>query len=152
MMAKRGSAEWKANVAKGVKRALKPWNDGLNVLPSSVRDFVRRGQVAPEMRPFIADATVLIGEYTEQLGDVTAGQQVFNALFRAVVVLNALFSRALREGNVEPLLEGIGPLLSSERAAVAALGLRTAERRVPSLSKYLADCHGSSDQRRGPQA
>ena len=145
-MAERGSSEWKRNVGEGVKRALKPWNDGLNVLPSSVRDFVRRGQVAPEMRPFVADATVLIGEYTEQLGDVTAGQRVhLNALFRAVVVLNALFSRALREGNVEPLLEGIGPLLGSERAAVAALGLRAAEKRVPPLSEYLADSRRTSD-------
>ena len=84
--------------------------------------------------------------------DPCSGQVHLNALFRTVVVLNALFSRALREGNVEPLLEGIGPLLSSERAAVAALGLRAAEKRVPSLSRYLADCHGSSDQRRGPQA
>ncbi len=145
-MAERGSSEWKRNVGEGVKRALKPWNDGLNVLPSSVRHFVRRGQVAPEMRPFVADATVLVGEYSEQLGDVTAGQQVhLNALFRAVVVLNALFSRALREGKVEPLLEGIGPLLGSERAAVAALGLRAAEKRVPPLSEYLADSRRTSD-------
>ena len=75
-MAKRGSPEWKLAVAAGTKRGLKPWNDGLRVLGSDVQAFIRRGQVAPALKPMVSATAQLIGDYVHEKGghpQLTAG-------------------------------------------------------------------------------
>ena len=76
------------------------WRDGLRVLPSDIRGFMQRGQVAESLKPMVAHATTVLGAYSEELGGdehLTAGQRVQLAgLFQSIVVGNALFSRYLR--------------------------------------------------------
>ena len=147
-MAERGSPEWRRNVSAGTRRGQKPWRDGLRVLPRHVRALHQRHQVHESVRVMVDDGVTLIGEYVTQLGGVealTAGQRVgLKALFRASVIVDAAFSRVLRDGDLRAL-EHLGPIIQAERAAVAALGLKRLEAPVPTLGEYVAERYQGSE-------
>ena len=53
------SAETRAKIAENTRRGMRPWRDGLRVLPSDLRGFMQRGQVAESLRPMVAHATTV---------------------------------------------------------------------------------------------
>ena len=149
-MPKRGEKftdEQRARISEGTRRALRPWKDGLHVLPSDIRGFLQRGQVAESLRPMASAAVELLGDYTSDLGDdLTAGQRAALAsLYRSVVVSNAMFAEYLRTGD-RKALEGLPSMMAAERQTLALLGLARRAREIDWEAPVSVEWGGSAGQ------
>ncbi len=128
-------------VSEGTKRGVRPWNDGLRVLGSDVQAFVRRGQVAPSLKPMVSATVQLVGEYAHEKGgpeQLTAGQRnLLDVLFMQRVARSGLFSAYLRTGDAALLTQALS-FANAETRTVQLLGLsRELKDVTPSLDEYL---------------
>ncbi len=140
-MAERGSPEWRANVSRGTKRAVRPWRDGLNVLGPDVQLFIRRGMVAESLKSTVSATAVLVGEYAAEKGGVdqlTVGQKaLLDLLFMQRTARAGLFSSYLRHGKEHHLAQALA-FANAEARTIQLLGLERREKDVTLLADYLA--------------
>lgn len=112
------------------------------MLPADLRAFLKTGAVHESLRPTVAAATQMVGDYAADLGaesaaDLTAGQRAaLHNLFRATVASNGIFGNFLRDANPDSL-EKLGPYQNAELRALGLLGIQKRKAREVDLSEYL---------------
>ena len=128
----------RAKMSEGVKRGSAARLRGLAITGGAIRAYVRTGRVAPGIREDHSEAIEEAGHWAADLGDLTTGERAWlSKWIRARTITSAAFRRFCETGDAN-VLEGLGPWLTEERAALAALGLRRRARPVVDLATYLA--------------
>lgn len=141
MRARYRSPEWRANVARGLRRRYEVLRRAARITPSDLVALARVGSpVRAELRPLVDAAASELEELVAALGgqDHVSPQRLLLAqdVVRLGLLVRALMQRFAQSGDAD-LASRLGTLLSTRRAGIVALGLERHAREV-SLKDYVA--------------
>ena len=151
-MAKRGSPEWKARITEGLRRHHADRRGREHLRPSQIDLWIRRGRIAPQLRPIVTVRASQAQQMAEDLGgDLTAMQQAaIEGWLQVQVAADAFFLAFAETGDVGcRAAERLSSVVSAARSMLVALGLERRAKDVIDIQGYM-EAKGNGD--RAPQA
>ena len=142
-MAQYQSAEWRENIARGVRRRAEVKRLLARIVPSEITALEHSGSIAPSLRPYAVQAASEADGLVTALGgqDQVSEQRMVlvQDTARLGLLARALTARVLQGGAKN--MDEIGKLtsvLNARRANLVALGLERLQREVD-LASYIAE-------------
>src|SRR5271157_3578686 len=105
--ARRGSAEWKDNVARGRRYGVDVRRRTQTIRPMHVDRWIADGLVAPQLAPIVKARAAQVADIVADLGGETecsaAERAVLDGWFKSAVCADGLFQRFVMSGDPDAL-------------------------------------------------